>query len=276
MVRVAVVGHVEWVGFAPVSHVPLAGEIVHAHGYVEQAAGGGAVAAVALARLAGASDFLTALGGDEPGRLARQQLEGQGVTVHSATRDEATRRAFTFLDDGGERTITVLGERVVPFRDDPLPWADLAGVDGVYFTGGDAGALVAARAAGVLVATPRARNAFAGSGVQLDVLVRSGRDEHETIDAAALQPQPRVEVVTEGERGGRWQAIDGSTGRYDAVEPPGPVVDAYGCGDSFAAGLTYGLATGEGRLGDALAIAARAGATCLTGRGPYGAPLGRD
>jgi ribokinase len=274
-VRVAVVGHVEWVGFAPVSRVPLAGEIVHAHGYVEQAAGGGAVAAVVLARLAGASEFLTALGDDEPGRLAREQLAGQGVTVHSATR-AATRRAFTFVDDEGERTITVLGERVVPVRDDPLPWADLAGVDGLYFTCGDVGALAAARAARVLVATPRARDAFDGSDVQLDVLVRSGRDEHEVIDAAALQPPPRVEVVTEGERGGRWRAIDGSEGRYDAVDPPGPVVDAYGCGDSFAAALTYGLASGDGRLEDALAIAARAGARCLTGRGPYGAGLGRD
>jgi hypothetical protein len=30
MTRVAVVGHVEWVRFATVAHVPRAGEIVHA------------------------------------------------------------------------------------------------------------------------------------------------------------------------------------------------------------------------------------------------------
>jgi hypothetical protein len=41
-----------------------------------------------------------------------------------------------------------------------------------------------------------------------------------------------------------------------------------GAGDSFAAGLTYAL--GEGRsVEDALALAARAGAACMTGRGPY-------
>ena len=49
---------------------------------------------------------------------------------------------------------------------------------------------------------------------------------------------------------------------------PGPMVDSYGAGDSFAAGLTYAL--GEGRsVEDALALAARAGAACMTGRGPY-------
>jgi ribokinase len=63
-------------------------------------------------------------------------------------------------------------------------------------------------------------------------------------------------------------SADGTTGRWTAAEPPGPVLDAYGCGDAFAAGLTYGLAVGQG-LADALALGARCGAHALTGRGPY-------
>ena len=51
--KVAVVGHVEWVQFARVPHVPRAGEIIHARDTFEEPAGGGAVAAVQLARLAG-------------------------------------------------------------------------------------------------------------------------------------------------------------------------------------------------------------------------------
>ena len=47
--RVAVVGHVEWVQFARVSHLPRAGEVIHAHGAFEEPAGGGGVAAVQLA-----------------------------------------------------------------------------------------------------------------------------------------------------------------------------------------------------------------------------------
>jgi len=46
------------------------------------------------------------------------------------------------------------------------------------------------------------------------------------------------------------------------------VQDAYGCGDSFAGGLTYGLGAGM-TLEEALALGARCGAACLTGPGPY-------
>ncbi len=65
--KVAVVGHVEWVQFARVPHVPAAGEVVHASEPFEEPAGGGAVAAVQLARLAGESVLLTALGEDSYG-----------------------------------------------------------------------------------------------------------------------------------------------------------------------------------------------------------------
>jgi ribokinase len=52
------------------------------------------------------------------------------------------------------------------------------------------------------------------------------------------------------------------------VPPPGPIADAYGCGDSFAGGLTYGLAAGM-PLEGAVELGAVCGATCLTGHGPY-------
>ena len=79
-------------------------------------------------------------------------------------------------------------------------------------------------------------------------------------------------VRTAGARGGRWTDIDGAGGEWSAAPLPGPPVDAYGCGDSFAAGLTFGLGSGLA-LPEALALAARCGAQCLTGRGPYGAQL---
>lgn len=68
LLRVAVVGHVEWVQFARVDEVPRAGEVVHARDCFAEPAGGGAVAAVQLARLAGEVLLLTALGEDELGR----------------------------------------------------------------------------------------------------------------------------------------------------------------------------------------------------------------
>jgi len=87
--RVAVVGHAEWGVFAHVERVPAAGEIVQAEDSWEEVGGGGAVAAVQLARLAGECVFLTALGDDELGRLAKRSLERLGVRVEAVWRPEA-------------------------------------------------------------------------------------------------------------------------------------------------------------------------------------------
>ena len=121
--NLAVVGHVEWVEFARVDHVPEPGEIVHALETWQEAGGGGAVAAVQLANLNGSVQLFTSLGDDELGRRARQELEGRGVTVHAAKTTETQRRAFTYVDFGGERTITVLGRKLIPSGEDGLlPW----------------------------------------------------------------------------------------------------------------------------------------------------------
>src|SRR4051794_4438762 len=115
MTRVGVVGHVEWVQFAVVERVPAAGEIVHARGSFFEPAGGGSVAAVQLRKLAGSALFLTALGNDAAASSVEQLLpERFGVELFAARREAPQRRTFTYLDDLGERTITVLGERIVP------------------------------------------------------------------------------------------------------------------------------------------------------------------
>ncbi|MBV9212209.1 MAG: ribokinase [Actinobacteria bacterium] len=265
--RTAVVGHVEWVEFARVARVPAAGEIVTAERDWVVPAGGGAVAAVQLARLAGGCTLYTALGEDEPGRRCRAELEALGVRVEAALRrDQPTRRAFTFVDAQGERTITVVGERLQPGRADPLPWDELSGADAVYFTAGDPDALRAARAARVLVATARVMDVIEVAGVDLDAVVGSGRDPSERY--RPYEPAPRLVVTTAGAGGGRWEAVEGRTGNWSAAPIPGAVADAYGCGDSFAAGLTFGLAS-DGDVSSALDLGARCGAACLTGNGPY-------
>jgi ribokinase len=269
--RVAVVGHVEWAEFAVVDHVPAPGEILHAREAFTLAAGGGAVAAVQLAKLAGESTFLTALGTDDPGAAAREELAAAGVRVEAAER-ATTRRVFTFLSDDHERTITVLGERIVPHGADALDWSALDGCDGVYFTGGDVEALRHARRARWLVATPRALDTLRAAHLPIDVLVASGSDAGERVTPGLLDPEPRFVVVTRGAEGGEWLGEEGRTGRWAAAALPGEPVDAYGCGDAFAAGLTFGLAE-TGELQEALALAARCGAHALCGRGPYAAQL---
>jgi ribokinase len=268
MPKVAVVGHVEWIEFARVPRLPKPGEIVHASEWWQDAGGGGAVAAVQLAKLAGGCEFFTALADDENGRRAQHRLEELGVTVHAAPREGPQRRGFVYLDGEGERTITILGERIVPHGDDDLPWDRLDGVDAVYFTGGDEKALQQARRARRLVATPRAYDTLRAADVQLDALVRSAHDPGEQQAEQELDPAPHLVVSTAGKEGGEWFGEDHTRHNWKAAELPGPKRDAYGAGDSFAAGLTYALGADMGPE-DALQLAARCGAHKLSGRAAY-------
>jgi ribokinase len=264
-VRLAVIGHVEWVEFVRVEHVPAAGEIVHALETWEEPAGGGAVAAVQLANLNGSVHFFTALGDDELGRRAAEELAALGVTVHPAVAREPQRRAFTYVDGEGERTITVLGRKLLPSGEDgSLPWEELARCDAVYFVSGDIAALRAARHSRVLVATSRELATLRRAEEQIDVLVGSGEDRGERFEPGELEPAPRIVVTTAGALGG-WVRPGGP---YRAAPVPGPIQDAYGCGDCFAAGMTYALAEGRA-VDEAVVLGARCGAAVLTGRGAY-------
>jgi ribokinase len=270
--RVAVVGHVEWVEFLRVPRVPAAGDIVHATDVFEQAGGGGGVASVQLRKLAGACTFFTAMGDDEIGHRAFEDLRRRGVDLHVAWRRDSQRRAVTFVDEAGERTITVLGAREVPRRADPLPWKELASYDAVYLTGSDADGVRAAREAKVLVATSRVLPLIASAGVELDALVGSGSDPSERYRPGDLDPAPRYAVMTAGARGGTIERRGKEPEAFPAAELPGPVGDAYGAGDSFAAGLTYGLGAGLD-IREAVALAAGCGAHCMTGHGAYDGQL---
>jgi ribokinase len=268
MPRFAVVGHVEWIEFARVPRVPTPGEIMHVTEWWEEVGGGGGVASVQLAKLAGGAEFYTALAQDENGRRAKARLEELGVTVHAAPRPGVQRRGFVYLDDDHERTITVLGARIVPHGDDDLPWDRLEGVDAVYFTGGDVGALEQARRARKLVATPRAYDTLKAAKVDLDALVRSANDPGEQHAGDDLDPTPDFVVSTAGKEGGEWVGEDRSSGRWKAAQLPGPARDSYGAGDSFAAGLTYGLGA-DLPIEQALEVASRCGAYKLAGRAAF-------
>ena len=66
-------------------------EIVTAEECWEEAGGGGGVAAARLAELADETIFFTALGDDERGHRAKEQLEAAGVTVEVAWRSAPQR-----------------------------------------------------------------------------------------------------------------------------------------------------------------------------------------
>ncbi len=264
--RLAVVGHVEWVEFLEVDGPVTAGAIRHGTSRGLEAAGGGGVAVVDMARMVGTSTLFTGVGSDALGTRVAEALGAHGVEVVAAVQDGPHRRAVTLVEPGGERTIVVVGEAQAARELDP---ACFDGVDGVYFCKGDAASLRAARRARVLVATARCLPVLQEAGVQLDALVHSAADPSERFGAGDLLVPPALVATTEGAAGGRYRTIEGEEGRWPAAPLPGPVADAYGCGDSFAAGLVVGLARGLGVAG-ALSLAAERGALALTRPGAHG------
>jgi ribokinase len=253
-VRLAVIGHVEWVTFARAPFVPKPGEIVHLEEPYSQPAGGGATTAVALAHMGAEVAVYTSVGSD--GR-ARPPLERYGLRLDAVVRDEPQTEVLSLIDPAGERTLFVVGQNDAPRADDPLDWDALASMDGCYFTGYDPQTLRLARRAPVLVVTARRFESLVESGVRADALVGSAKDRGERFDLSRLAEQPDHVIVTDGRNGG--------TG-YSAAPVPGPVVDTYGAGDTFVAGVLFGLAS-RWPLERALAHAAERAAEALTWRG---------
>ena len=135
----------------------------------------------------------------------------------------------------------------------------------MFVSATDPQGLKLARAARVLTATPRLRlPVLQDAGVNLDALIGSNLDPGECLKEGELTPTPTLRIATEGERGGLL--IPG--GRFEAQALPAPLVETYGCGDSFAAGVTAGLAAGWSTT-EAIKLGAQCGAACATRFGPY-------
>ena len=261
------VGHVEWMEFLAVDQLPHPGTIGHALRTLQEPAGGGSVVAVQMARLQQQPvHFFTAIGRDSVGEACVKRLEDLGLVVHVAWREAPTRRGISLVDGEGDRAITVIGERLTPSLDDDLPWEALGECDGLFVTAADVPLLKACRAAAVLAATPRVRlPVLQKAGVPIDALIGSGLDPGELVDPDQLNPAPHTMIRTEGAAGGF--SLPG--GRFEPAPLPGPMVESYGCGDSFAAGVVTGLAA-RWTLANAIALGAQCGAACATRFGPYG------
>ena len=106
----------------------------------------------------------------------------------------------------------------------------------------------------------------ADDGAVVQKALRELRDE--LFRPGDLDPAPALVVTTSGPLGG-WAQPGGP---FRPAPVRGPVMDTYGCGDAFAAGLTFGLARGDS-VDDAIGLAARCGAAVLMGRGPYSSQL---
>lgn len=262
--KVAVVGHVEWGRFIQVDHVPEGGEIVRGQEIASGATGGGAIAATELLRLNGSCMFFTSVGDDGLGRAAIEQLRSVGLEVFaSVDTTNPTKEVIAEIDANNERTITTLGSLAPSGKDSTLPWAELKTADAVYFVSGDIAALQFARSANALVSTARVYPLIRSAGVMTDALVLSANDYDEISALADPPTEPGLIVTTNGTRGGSTNI---GVNYIAEVVPEAEFVDTYGCGDSFAAGLTYALAKGLD-IASALKLAAHSGAMATRRRG---------
>ena len=208
------------------------------------------MAAVQLAKLAGQCDFFTALGNDENGRLAHERLEELGVTVfapRAASRSAAASSTSTATASARSPS-SASGSS--PQGDDDLPWDRLDGPTPCT-------SAAATRARSDRPGGPAARRDparvrhAAGRGGQARRARALGQRPGRAAGRARARPGARLVVSTAGKEGGEWVGKDHTHRHWKAAELPGPRRDAYGAGDSFAAGLTYALGA-DMRAGEAL------------------------
>ena len=265
--KLAVIGHIEWVTFLKVDQLPIAGEISHAKDYFEEAAGGAAVAAVQMARLINEPvDLITSLGKDNNGEKCYERLIKLGLNLKVAWREKPTRKGISLISKDGERAITVIGERLQPIASDDLPWSDMKNYDGIFITATDKEGIRLASKARFVAATPRTGQAtLKNSKVKINALIGSGLDPGEEINYEELVPKPDIYIATEGKLGG---TVYPKEYKYKAIKPSSQEIDTYGCGDCFAGAVTTALAA-KLNLDQAIKIGAYCGAECSTHYGPY-------
>ena len=262
----AVVGHVEWMNFLKVDQLPKPGVISHSEKSIAYPAGGGSVIAKTLSELTNNQvHFFTSLGNDYYGEQSYKILSNYGISLHVAWRDKPTRKGFSLIDSNGERSITVIGERLAPTYKDKLDWNLFEKMDGIFITASDSEIFKKARIADSLCTTPRVGiNIINKSNVFLDGLIGSNLDPGEVFSLSDISIRPKLIIKTEGEKGG----ILYPGGRYKALINTKQKIDSYGCGDAFAAGILYGLSS-KWSIDKILSLAKLLGRDASECFGPY-------
>ncbi len=262
----AVVGHVEWMNFLKVDQLPKPGVISHSEKSIEYPAGGGSVIAKTLSELTNNQvHFFTSLGNDYYGEQSFKILSNYGIRLHVAWRDKPTRKGFSLIDSNGERSITVIGDRLAPTYKDKLDWNLFEKMDGIFITASDSEIFKKARIADSLCTTPRVGiDIINKSNVFLDGLIGSNLDPGEVFSLSDISIKPKLIIKTEGENGG----ILYPGGRYEALINAKQKIDSYGCGDSFAAGILYGLSS-KWNIDKILSLAKLLGRDASECFGPY-------
>lgn len=258
-----------------VPHYPEFNSKVELEDYSQLAGGEIATAMAGLQRLGLKTCYVGRFGTDAAGDFGLQTLKDEGVDVSLAEQvpEATTQIAFIVIDIAtGERTVIWKRDPKLSYSEAEAPLDIARRCSVLHCTPHDARACIAlakkARAAGTIVSIDL-DNLFPGVEELLplvDVLITSadlpGRmlgiaDKEEAIGAMHSKYGSAVVGITLGEEGSLLYC-NGEFIRTDGFAVPGGCKDTTGAGDSFRAGLIYGLVRGESveesaRMGNAVA-----------------------
>ena len=229
--------------------------------YTQAAGGEIATAMVGLQRLGLRTAYAGRFGKEPTGDFGLKSLADEGVDVRYSEQIEGavTQIAFIVIDErNGERTVIWKRDRRLSYLEDEAPVDAVARARVIHFTPHDTRACIRlarkARESGTLVSID-IDNVFEGVDELLplvDVLISSAEFPARVTEASSPRDGLRamkekygcpVVGLTLGEKGSLL-FCEGEFIETKGFGVPGGCKDTTGAGDSFRAGLLYGLITG--------------------------------
>ena len=244
-----------------VPHYPEFNSKIELTDYVQAAGGEVATTMVGLQRLGLRTAYVGRFGSDPAGDIGLNSLRVEGVDLTYAERIDGaqTQIAFIVIDErSGERTVIWKRDEKLRYAEDEAPVDSVRDAKVLHFTPHDARACIrlaeAAKAKGTIVSIDidnifddvdellRSVDIIIGSSDFPSRLLRVS-DLREALIGMQKQFQAGVVGVTLGDAGSLL-LCDGKFIETRGFEVPGGCADTTGAGDSFRAGLLYGLISG--------------------------------
>ncbi|GAA2608620.1 ribokinase [Paractinoplanes durhamensis] len=278
MSRVVVVGSVNVDLVAAGGRMPRPGETVAMARFAETHGGKGGNQASAAAALGAETHLVGAVGDDDRGRAARQDLQDRGVRVEALNTAEApTGVAIILVDDEGENSIAIVAGANATISPEEVTEA-LAAIEGdavvvacleIPIPAIMAAAATARDRGWPMILNPAPAVPLPASLIALCTVLTPNESELSLLGGAdaLLAAGAGAVVVTQG---GAGSAIHSVRGEQHVPAYPAKVVDTTGAGDTFTAALAVALAEGN-PLPEAVRFAAAAGALSTEGFGARGA-----
>ena len=244
-----------------VPHYPEFNSKIELTDYVQAAGGEVATTMVGLQRLGLRTAYVGRFGSDPAGDIGLNSLRIEGVDLTHAERIEGaqTQIAFIVIDErSGERTVIWKRDKKLRYTEDQAPLDSVRDAKVLHFTPHDARACIrlaeAAKANGTVVSID-IDNIFDDVDELLksvDIIIASSdfparllgvTDTREALIGMQKRFQAGVVGVTLGDAGSLL-LCDGKFIETSGFEVPGGCADTTGAGDSFRAGILFGLISG--------------------------------